>query len=292
MNFHIEIGAMKKIFDANLVKRAVFGAIYVGVIVAGILCGQITLLLLLLLLSTLAINEFLNFTGPKELDPSQAAVNVLLRSLDCVGGAMLVVTVWTGQLFLPGLVTYLLYLMVRLCLQLWVTGQNALRSLALSYMSQLYIALPIALMSTIYRLSPHLLLLLFILVWVNDTFAFLTGCSIGKHKMWERISPKKTWEGLVGGILFTIITAALCGFFASHYFAGLNTLQMSLLGLVVGIAATLGDLVESLLKRTCGVKDSGNLIPGHGGILDRIDSILVVIPFAVIFTYLLIFNAF
>lgn len=282
---------MKKNFDSNLIKRAVFGAIYVGVIVAGILCGQITLLLLLLLLSSLAINEFLNFTGVKDQSPNQIAVNVLLRSLDCVGGALLVVTIWTGQLFLPGLITYLLYLMVRLCVQLWIADQNALRSLALSYMSQIYIALPIALMSVIYRLSPHLLLLLFILVWVNDTFAYLTGCSIGKHKMWERISPKKTWEGLAGGILFTIITAALCGFFASHYFAGLNALQMSLLGLVVGIAATLGDLVESLLKRTCGVKDSGNLIPGHGGILDRIDSILVVIPFATIFTYLLIAHA-
>lgn len=282
---------MKKIFDANLVKRTLFGAIYVGIIVAGILCGQVTLLILLLLLSTLAINEFLTFTSPKETDPKQAAVNLLLHSLDCVGAAMLVVTIWTGQLFLPGLVTYLGYLLVRLCIQLWITDQNALRSLALSYMGQIYIALPIALMSVIYRLSPHLLLLLFILVWVNDTFAYLTGCSIGKHKMWERISPKKTWEGLIGGIVFTIIAAALCGLFASHYFAGLNVLQMSFLGLIVGIAATLGDLVESLLKRTCGVKDSGNLIPGHGGILDRIDSILVVIPFATVFTYILLSNA-
>lgn len=268
-----------------MLKRAIFGALYVAVIVLGILCGPLVLLILLLALSTLAVNEFLNMTNPQPDSAADATVGVLLRSFDCVGAAVMIVTVWVNSLFLPGLITYLLYIAMRLTVQLWVPNANALRSLSTSMMSQLYVALPIALMSVVYRLSPHLLLLLFILVWVNDTFAYLSGRAFGRHKLWERISPKKTVEGFWGGMLMTVLIAALCEIFFSGYFAGLSIVGMAMLGVVVSGAGTLGDLVESLLKRTVGVKDSGNLIPGHGGILDRIDSILLVVPAALVFIF-------
>ena len=274
--------------NSNMLTRAIFGAIYVAVIVCGILCGPFVFLLLLLLLSTLAVNEFLTMTKPQPESPAEAATELLLRSLDCVGAALMIVTAWTGILFMPGIVTYLLYIVFRLIIQLYVKSGNALTSLSLSLMSQLYVALPITLMTIVYRLSPHLLLLLFILVWVNDTFAYLTGMAFGRHKLWERISPKKTWEGFFGGALFTVLIAAACGWFFSGYFGGLGIVALAITGLTVSIAGTYGDLIESLIKRTCGVKDSGHLIPGHGGILDRIDSILLVIPVSVIVFYLLL----
>ena len=273
--------------NSNMLTRAIFGAVYVAVIICGILCGPFVFLLLLLLLSTLAVNEFLTMTKPEPISPTEATTELLLRSLDCVGAALMVVTAWTGMLFMPGIVTFLLYLVLRLIIQLYIKESNALTALSLSLMSQLYIALPIALMTVVYRLSPHLLLLLFILVWVNDTFAYLTGMVLGKHKLWERISPKKTWEGFWGGTLFTVVIAGVCGWLFSGYFSSLGVISLALTGLTVSIAGTFGDLIESLIKRTCGVKDSGHLIPGHGGILDRIDSILLVIPVAVILFFIL-----
>lgn len=273
--------------NSNMMMRSIFGAIYVAVIVCGILCGPFVFLLLLLLLSTLAVNEFLTMTKPEPPTPAEATTDLLLRSLDCVGAALMVVSAWTGILFIPGIVTYLLYIVMRLIIQLYVKNGNALTGLSLSLMSQLYIALPITLMTVVYRLSPHLLLLLFILVWVNDTFAYLSGMALGRHKLWERISPKKTWEGFFGGAIFTVLIAAACGWFFRGYFGGLGTVALAVTGLTVSIAGTYGDLIESLIKRTCGVKDSGHLIPGHGGILDRIDSILLVIPVSVILFSLL-----
>ena len=274
-----------------MLKRAIFGAIYVAIIVAGILCGPFALLLLLLLLSTLAVNEFLTMVAPKPDDSTGATIALLERSLDCVGAAVMVVTVWTDTLFLPGIVTYILYLILRLSAQLWVVNQNAIQALGASFMSQLYVALPIALMNIVYHFSPHLLLLLFILVWVNDTFAYLVGCNLGKHRLWERISPKKSWEGFWGGLVAAVVVAALCGMFADSYFGGYAMWEMALIGLIAAVAGTIGDLIESLLKRTVGVKDSSNLIPGHGGILDRIDSILLVIPTVLIAIFFLTYYA-
>lgn len=274
-----------------MLKRAIFGALYVAIIVAGILCGPFCFLVLLLILSTFAINELLVMIQPKAENASEATINMLQRSLDCVGAAVLIITVWTNMLFIPGIITYIAYLILRLTVQLWVQDQNAVQSLSASFMSQLYIAAPIALMNIVYYFSPHLLLLLFILVWINDTFAYLVGCSIGKHRLWERISPKKSWEGFWGGLVATVITSALCGVFFSQYFGGYNIVFMSVIGLIVSISGTFGDLIESLLKRTTGVKDSGNLIPGHGGILDRIDSILLVIPSVLVVIFFITYYA-
>lgn len=266
----------------NLGLRALFGALYVAMIVAGILCGQITCLLLLFLLGALAVNEFTSITATLCHPESQTDL-LLMRSLDCAGGLLLIFNVWFNPL--PVAVGCLLiWLLVRLSAQLWIKSCNSVIALALSMMSLVYVALPIGLMSGIYRVSPHLLLLLFVLVWINDTFAFLTGCTLGRHRLFERISPKKSWEGFIGGAVFTILASGLSIFLFPHTYLGLWA--MIGLGVVVTISATLGDLVESLIKRTIGVKDSGNLIPGHGGILDRIDSILFVIPAS--FAYMLL----
>lgn len=276
----------------NIALRALSGGIYVAIIVAGILLGPVTCLLLLFVLGALGVNEFLTITGHETGAENPVATmrnNLLIRSLDCAGAMVLIMTVWFSPLPLTaGIACWILYLILRLCMQLWITDRNAITSLSLSLMSQLYVALPIALMGSVFHISPLLLLLLFVLVWINDTFAFLSGCTLGRHKLFERISPKKSWEGFVGGALFTVGASILAGWLLpTHFF---SPLIMGGLGLVVTIAATLGDLIESMIKRTLGVKDSGTLIPGHGGILDRIDSLLLVIPASFVYFLLVFFN--
>lgn len=122
---------------------------------------------------------------------------------------------------------------------------------------------------------------LFVLIWSSDSFAYFTGKFLGKHKMAPKISPKKTWEGFAGGVFFTIIL----GYFIEMYYPDLRGNYM-IVGLLVSVFGPLGDLVESQLKRTFGVKDSGNIIPGHGGILDRLDSFIICVP--VVYLYFIL----
>ncbi|MDE5901291.1 MAG: phosphatidate cytidylyltransferase [Muribaculaceae bacterium] len=273
----------------NIAIRALSGGIYVALIVAGVLSGPTIFLVLLLLLGTLAVNEFLNLTHPIVSD-KMSMTDVLLRVIDCFGAYSLIfiITMDSWSAFI-GVFSFIAYMIVRLCAQLWIKGENALMSLSFSLMSQLYVALPISLMGAVYHIcSPAMLLLLFVLVWVNDTFAFLTGCTLGRHRLFERISPKKSWEGFVGGAVFTIIAAILAATFMPQYFH-MELWKMGILGLTVTTAATLGDLIESLIKRTLDVKDSGKLIPGHGGILDRIDSLLLVVPASLLILIIIAF---
>lgn len=125
--------------------------------------------------------------------------------------------------------------------------------------------------------------MVFILIWSSDSFAYFSGRMFGKHKMAPKISPKKTWEGFAGGVILTLIL----GFFIEKYYPGLRGNWM-VIGLIVSIFAPIGDLVESQLKRTFGVKDSGNIIPGHGGILDRLDSFIICAP--VVYLYFILEN--
>ena len=123
------------------------------------------------------------------------------------------------------------------------------------------------------------------MIWCNDTFAYLVGKLIGKHKLLERVSPKKTIEGFIGGIVFTILASVII----SQFYTFFNVTLWIITGLIISVFGTLGDLVESKFKREAGIKDSGNIMPGHGGILDRLDSIIFVIPF--LYTlYLIYFN--
>ena len=157
------------------------------------------------------------------------------------------------------------------------------------YAALILVALPSALSLYFYnpgiigeQAGPVLLLSVIVMIWVNDTFAYLVGSLVGKHRLFERISPKKSWEGSVGGFIFTLGIAALY----AHYTGLLGLNQSLAMATIVVIFGSLGDLTESMLKRQAGVKDSGNLIPGHGGILDRFDATFFVIPF--VFVYLII----
>jgi phosphatidate cytidylyltransferase len=127
--------------------------------------------------------------------------------------------------------------------------------------------------------SPGIIIGFFILIWANDTGAYLTGMSFGRHKLMERISPKKTWEGFIGGI----IIASLVAWFISDWLGVVSKIHWVIISLIVSVAGTYGDLVESMLKRSIGVKDSGTIMPGHGGFLDRFDSAVISFPLVYLF---------
>ncbi|MDY4900381.1 MAG: phosphatidate cytidylyltransferase, partial [Sodaliphilus sp.] len=147
-----------------------------------------------------------------------------------------------------------------------------------------YVAIPLGLMSTIsFSENSMLLLSIFIFLWLNDSGAYLVGSTIGKHRLFERISPKKSWEGFWGGLILSVLAGYVMGAYFNDIFHGPSALLFAGWGMVVSIFATLGDLTESLMKRTAGVKDSSHLIPGHGGILDRIDSLLFAVPASLIY---------
>jgi phosphatidate cytidylyltransferase len=131
--------------------------------------------------------------------------------------------------------------------------------------------------------SPGIIIGFFLLIWANDTGAYLTGMTMGRHKLWERISPKKTWEGLIGGIVIAVLVA----WFLSGWLGVVDRTHWVIISLIISVAGTYGDLVESMLKRSTGVKDSGTIMPGHGGFLDRFDSAILSFPLVYLFISLL-----
>ena len=218
------------------------------------------------------------------------------KTVHCLGGLCLFVTtpLWLLEiiplslLFIP----YTIYIISCLIMALYQKEGNPLLSLAYSFLGQVYIVFPFASFNLLcfqpevstgnVAYTPILLIALFVFIWLNDTGAYLVGVRFGKHRLFERISPKKSWEGFFGGAFFAIASS----FLFSHA-TDIPVIHWVCLSIVTVIFATWGDLVESLLKRTLGVKDSGNMMPGHGGILDRLDSVILAAPAMAVCYYLL-----
>jgi len=183
--------------------------------------------------------------------------------------------------FLPILV------FISLLWHLYPKEQDVLRNMALSVLAFAYIMLPIGLMPFIGFLTgtyePFLVVGLLLIIWGTDTGGYFVGITFGRHKLFERISPKKSWEGLIGGSILSMTVMGVYG----HYVGILAIWEWVSVALVVSLSGVLGDLVESLIKRETDIKDSGNSLPGHGGFLDRFDSLLFAIPF-----YLLMLSLF
>ena len=160
--------------------------------------------------------------------------------------------------------------------QLWRKDADPMETLGRTMLPLVWVVVPMLMLQFIGNRSLGLLMMVFVCTWANDTGAYLTGMAIGRHPLWQRHSPKKTWEGTLGGVVLCGVAAAFIG---PLLVEGLAWWYWLLVALVCAVCGTLGDLVESMFKRSCGVKDSGTIMPGHGGMLDRFDSILLIAPF-------------
>lgn len=274
----------------NLLTRSLTGILYVAVIVAGILINQWTFLALSLLFAAVAIIEYTRLASSGDVNRPLLTID-FFGSMWMVLGVNMIATDYAFNSFPLTelmLVCYLLYVIVRLVAQLYVRSATPLADLGRSFLGQVYIALPLSLMAFIYTMPAGnaILLTIFIMIWLNDTGAFIVGSKLGRHKLWERMSPKKSWEGFVGGVVFAVASAFVFKYLFGEYFSEISLGTLLGLGAVVGIFATWGDLIESMFKRSLGVKDSGNILPGHGGILDRIDSLLLVVSASLVYLFI------
>ena len=280
----------------NFIVRTITAIIFVAVIVASFLRAE-TMVLLFALVTGLTIWEFTGLVN----DRPQVTVN---RMITTVAGVYLFFAmagfcseITPTAVFIPYLIT-LVYLMVA---ELYLKHEDPINDWAYTMMTQLYIALPFSLLNALaFHLTlegdvvydPVLPLCMFVFLWINDAGAYICGSLLGKHKLFPRISPGKSWEGSIGGGILVMLIAASIPYMLSHFSLltfNFSPLQWSGLGLVIVVFGTWGDLIESLFKRTLGIKDSGNVLPGHGGMLDRFDSSLLAIPAAVVYIYTLLY---
>ncbi len=267
----------------KLITRTITGSIYVALIVFTLLNNTSTsFFIFFAALTALGLFEFNHLVGDKS-----EKIKVT-STIDSIGGLILFTSVyWTindPDIGLIWLSPYLLYILARLIVELYLRDKNPLTSWAYSFMGQLYIALPLALLNIIYEsYGPRTVLALFIFIWLNDTGAFCVGTLIGKRRLFERISPKKSWEGFWGGLILCVLSSIGFYLWGNEFFKGPGLFIWIGFAIVVSVFATWGDLCESLIKRTLNIKDSGKILPGHGGILDRIDSLLLVSPAVLIY---------
>lgn len=281
----------------NLVLRAITGTVYVALIICSIIFGGAwgfpALCCLFALLATI---EFSHLCASGGKAPSAIVVTDIIGALILTASPALILhaaaspaaSVFGVGALMLGLFTACL--LVRLTIQLYIRSVSPLTSWTASLAGLLYIAFPLALASLVYLVSgPGIILTMFIMIWLNDTGAYLVGSRIGRRRLFERISPKKSWEGFFGGMVFCIIAALVIKYCMGSYTPGMSVWAMCIYAVVACVFATWGDLVESLVKRTLGVKDSGRMMPGHGGILDRIDSLLFVAPVTLCFMVLLMY---
>lgn len=277
----------------NLITRTITGVIFVAAVVASFMRPE-AMVLLFSIVTGLTVWEFTGLVNERP----DVTVNRFICTVasvyfffsmtyfcsDLYGGSA------KSVVFIPYLVT-VVYLLVA---ELYAKQKDPINNWAYTMLSQMYIALPFSLLNVLafnatpdgqVRFNTLIPLSIFVFLWVNDTGAYCVGSLLGRHKLFPRISPGKSWEGSIGGAVFVLAAAYAISYFLDGIM--LTTVEWLGLGLVVVVFGTWGDLVESLFKRTLGIKDSGNILPGHGGMLDRFDSSLLAIPSAVVYLYTL-----
>lgn len=275
----------------NLIVRTISGVVLLGIVLGAAYGGAYAFGAFLLLIVVVGMWEFYNIAVATGASPH--------RTLGLAAGIVLFVTsffIFDGfisdmrsadsvDMLIGGILYFSVLIPLCFVVELFYDSETPLRNVATTLMGIFYVAYPMALMLFIPILitgewQPESFLFYLFIVWGNDVFAYLTGIAFGKHKMAPRISPKKSWEGFVGGVVGAMVMGAIGSFVVG------GSLGMWLgLAAVVAITSVFGDLVESMFKREAGIKDSGKIMPGHGGILDRFDALLISSPFA--FVYLI-----
>ncbi len=268
---------------SNFLKRTLTGIIYVCVVIGAILWNQFSFLGLLLLFCIFCLYEYVVLFKNRQVNPPFYATIIcgslffLFRELDSAH-------------ILEDYFRYMAYplLFIPFIVELYQKRRRSFTSASVGVAGIIYVSMSLWCFTEIGYLGgyyrPYIILGYFILIWCSDTFAYLVGNLMGKTKLFPSISPKKTWEGSIGGAVFTIAASILL----FKYFPGrLRIFEWIGLALVIIVFGMIGDLVKSMLKRNSGVKDSGTILPGQGGVLDRLDSLLFSAPFALAFLKLM-----
>lgn len=270
----------------NLYTRTITGIFFTALIIGSLILHPLAFAAVIFVMMVVGLLEFFRLAGSQEIYPQQflgfiaGAIMYIVIALI----ALEMVSVWYLAIF-P-----LLFLIFFIA-ELYRNRPNSLLNIAFSIFPIAYISIPFAML--IFLMNPlvigknphwHVLFAFFFILWSNDTFAYLVGMAMGKHKLFEKISPKKTWEGTIGGIFFALLAA----FILSLFFKELVLWQWLVAAMIINISGIFGDLSESLLKRHFNAKDSGSILPGHGGILDRFDAVIFSAP--ALFCYLLLLN--
>ena len=277
----------------NFIVRTITSILFVAAIVTCFLNVR-AMVLLFALVTGMTVWEFTGLVN----DRPRVTVN---RLISTVAGVYLFFAMagynsglTPSSVFIPYLVS-LIYLLVA---ELYLKAEDPIHDWAYTMLSQLYIALPLSLLNVLaFRYDGSQVLYtyltplsVFFFLWINDAGAYICGSLLGRHKLFPRISPGKSWEGSIGGGLLVVVVAVAMWHLATQYEVnelGLSAIEWAGLGLVIVVFGTWGDLIESLFKRTLGIKDSGSILPGHGGMLDRFDSTLLAVPAAVVYLYTL-----
>jgi len=276
---------------SNTTVRVIVGFFGIPLVVALAVAGNEVFLVFCTVVSFFCMNEFYNLFEHRDTKPSfigrliggfspHKAVFLLISSV--------IVVCFYYQLFNYVLILYFLTFVYLILDEVFKTVKH-FEAIGTWLLSIVYISTPFGLLSLMdsskftSAYGYNFAIVCLVLVWISDTFAFFGGKVFGKHKLAERVSPKKTWEGSISGLLFTVIAGILIWKF---YMVNLGFFKVFAMSVLIGIFAQIGDLFESYLKRSVNIKDSSNLIPGHGGFLDRFDSILFTIPALYIFLYL------
>lgn len=273
----------------NFILRVITGAAYVAAIFAALFTTMPVFFAVFGIIMLFALNEFY-----KNLKVKDITVDLVLSNALAVGIYLLPIVKFYSIEF-PLLSIVIVLALALFAIELFRNDEQPFQRIAFSLCGIIYVCVPFSLLA-LYKVensvdffctfapSSYMILLLFAFTWINDTFAYLTGMLLGKHPLCPKISPKKTIEGFAGGCFFTIVCAAVIAYV---YMEGMELHIVGLAVLIV-IVSTLGDMVESRFKRWVGVKDSGKMLPGHGGFLDRFDSVIFSIP--IFFAYLQIFG--
>jgi phosphatidate cytidylyltransferase len=270
----------KSIFsNLNNLQQRVLASIFGGtLLITGLVFNQWTYLVVILIISILGQIEFYKLISDDGEEP--------LIKWGIINGILLnFITFFVAKNDLPtkSFLLFFVLLAVIYITELYRKSSNPFENIAYTMVGLFYVAMPLALLhfasfSNGY-FSPQIASGCFFLLWASDTGAYFTGKALGRNKLFPRISPNKTWEGFFGGLLFSFIIAL----FLSNYYHALPLWKWCSISIIMVIAGTYGDLIESMLKRSLQIKDSGTLIPGHGGILDRFDGMLLAAPFVAFF---------
>ena len=271
----------------NFFVRTLTGIVFVIAIIGSIVISHYLFSLLFLVVTIFTMLEFYKLVDSGLAIKTQKESGVLIGSI-----LFILSSLSSLGLVHPNLLSIVFPLIGLLFIaEMYRKKANPFLNISMTLAGIFYIAVPFSMLNFFYtpdfdfsKSTLEVLLGFFFILWVNDTFAYLVGSSIGKHRLFERISPKKSWEGSVGGFVFGLLTA----WGVSYFFKDLELNNWLIIAAIIMIFGTFGDLVESLFKRSLNVKDSGSILPGHGGLLDRFDAVFLAAP--AVFVYLMLIN--